>query len=143
MIKTKSIFISISIFFLGITLPGESWACRCVELTTKDAFIKSCKVVLSNVIKIETIGDGKKKIELLIKKTWKQDSVQRITVYQEPHSCAFSYTLNKNYLLFLNDNNGQLYTTKCSGSKEISNAEQDFKWLEKYSETKKILINQH
>jgi len=121
---------SLSLIFVSFSLATSiSWACRCVPLTSEQAYKKADEVIVATVIKLEDNKNSRKKVTLEVHSSWKNKVDSLIQIYQEPSSCAFIFKTDSKYLLYLNKHGNNLYTSICAGNEDFSSASKKIDWI--------------
>lgn len=125
----------------GVFLADKAFACTCVNLEPNEAYEHAEAVYTGKLldIKQERIQEGVagpidyRDANLLeIQEIWKGANESQIIVYDEgeENSCGISFEAGSTYLVYsYRAENGDLYTSLCSRTAEISNAEQDLEFL--------------
>lgn len=117
----------ISFSSILICLSSRVYACDCVRSTVEESFRKHDTVFEGKVLEIQEDGEKGKAILFEVKTNWKGADTSQIIIYTDLGSCMFPFTEGESYLVFSSKRGtvGQLYTSDCSGTKQLQRAEED------------------
>lgn len=128
---------------LGVALLVSSTAdaCRCVEPKSAAAAYKHAQaVVVGRVVTVTPQKDDVDGADVSFKVTqaWKKDVPLTIHITTGT-TCAFSFTPDGSYLLFLQHGSGANFTTaRCMGNRDTASASAFLQWLEKNGQTSRV-----
>jgi hypothetical protein len=139
----KAIMSVLMLYIMLITsFPSASYACSCANNPDpKTALEKAEAVFAGKVIAVKqerkqegVVGAVEYRDANLfeVDKAWKGVNQSQIIIYDMGHdvSCGFVFEEGESYLVYVYKNkNGELYTSFCSRTVELSNAGQDLKLL--------------
>lgn len=142
-----------AIFFSSIFIISTE-ACDCVKTTAEESFKKGDAVFEGEVLEIQ---EWKEKNEVgqailfEVKKNWKGADSSQVIVYTSGGTCAFPFSKGENYLVFSSQRweEKQLYTSSCSRTKQVDQAEGDISILNQFAKgvtpTKQVdlKVNRH
>jgi len=122
--------------------PNISYACSCAEpYPVKEELERSSAVFSGKVVEI--VDENKNKliqssadpiaVRFEVNETWKGQSQTQLLVYTERSSasCGYEFDLNKEYLVYASEVNGELKVSFCSRTKLLSTAITDIQELGK------------
>ena len=142
----KYLFVLLSVILVissfGVILPKKAYACSCANNPDpKTALEKAEAVFVGKVIKVKqerkqqgVVGAIEYKDANLfeVDRAWKGVKQSQIIVYDFGHdmSCGFVFEEGKSYLVYVyKTDNGELFTSYCSRTAELSNAGEDLKLI--------------
>jgi hypothetical protein len=117
---------------LLLALPALSFACRCAgSLSPADAYHLADVVLLGKTTAVS--GDiNQEGLTAIVRvvQVWKQPVSPEIVI-STTTTCAFSFRVNQDYLLYLSKDpqNGRYTTKACVGNQPIEAAEKALQWL--------------
>lgn len=137
-------FISIAVItFLFFNLsPTKSYACSCVppdsvqEELAKSSDVFSGKVIEmkdKNKLKLTQSSADLIEVKIEVNEIWKGNNQPELLVYTERDSasCGFEFALNQEYLVYANEDGGQLRVSLCSRTAPLTAATADLNDLGK------------
>ncbi|MEH6891986.1 cobalamin biosynthesis protein CbiN [Bacillus sp. JJ864] len=109
------------------SLAPHIYACECKGSTVEESFGKHDAIFEGKVLKIEEDSEKGQAILFEVKTNWKGADTSQIMIYTNLGSCMFRFTKGESYLVFSSKRGttGQLYTSDCSGTKQLQRAEND------------------
>lgn len=134
------ILVMMTIFSLFHFSAIPSYACSCVELDSVKEALEDSSAVFSGKV-VESVDANKNKsiqssadpIKVLfeVEESWKGLNQTHITVYtaRSSVSCGYEFDLNKEYLVYANETNGEFNVSLCSRTILLSLAEKDIQEL--------------
>lgn len=133
--KSAILLVVISICFMYYS-PTTSYACSCVEPGPVQDELERSSVVFSGTV-IDMLDVNKNKsiqssadpiaVQFEVEEAWKGLGQTQIIVYTERDSasCGYEFTLNKKYLVYAQEIEGELKAGLCSRTTPLSSAEMD------------------
>ena len=129
-------------FLLFNISPTKSYACSCMapgsvqEELDRSSDVFSGKVIdIKDINKLKLTQSSADLMEVIIevKEIWKGSNQPEVTVYTERDSasCGFEFALNQEYLVYANEDGGQLRVSLCSKTALLSSAGADLNELGK------------
>lgn len=108
-------------------LAPRIYACECKGSTVEESFRKHDAVFEGKVLKIQEDSEKGQAILFEVKTNWKGANTSQIIIYTNLGSCMVPFTKGESYLVFSSKRGttGQLYTSDCSGTKQLQRAEND------------------
>ncbi|MEI4803680.1 cobalamin biosynthesis protein CbiN [Bacillus sp. NPDC077411] len=109
------------------SLAPHIYACDCKGSTVEGSFGKHDAVFEGKVMEIQEDSEKGQAILFEVKANWKGADTSQIIIYTNLGSCMVPFTKGESYLVFSSKRgtNGQLYTSECSGTKQLQRAEND------------------
>ena len=145
--KKRIVIVCAAAFFaVGIVFPSgytraetydsTIFSAKCAIPSFRQAFQKSANVFVGKVISESKKGDYRI-FQFEAAKYWKGAKTKKITVevYETPRFQAW-FEVGGEYLIFAEQNEGKLQVSRCSRSKELSDAKDDLKLLGKGKKSK-------
>ncbi|MCL6603186.1 MAG: hypothetical protein K6T94_09955 [Paenibacillus sp.] len=123
---------------LTILVPEKAYACSCAEYPDPNKAIEEAEAVFAG--EVLNIKEERKQKGIVgaieyrdvnlfeVQETWKGINQSQVMVYDNGHdeSCGVNFEENKSYLVYTYKNKeGDLYTSLCSRTAEISKAGED------------------
>lgn len=111
-------------------------ACTCVGNMPLITSVTYADAILTGTVTTQgegvTLEQGVYATPFVIKvtKVWKGVNQSTVTIATGNSTCAYSFAVGKEYLIFANRENGQLYTSLCSGNQLLETAERDIALLD-------------
>ncbi len=118
----------------ALLLSRSAEACRCVEVNSASAAYNHARaVVVGKVASItrHTADPDGADVTFEVTQAWKMDVPSKIRITTGT-TCAFSFSPDGAYLLFLQHISGETFTTaRCMGNREAAKADPFLQWLKK------------
>ena len=132
----KTIKILLATFMLAISflsLVPTSFACSCLPPSApKDELKTSDAVFAGKVIDIQQKANFFE-VTIDVQQAWKGIKNKETTIYtsKDSASCGVNFTKDVEYIIYAHNQSGELHTSLCSRTAELTNAQQDLDELGK------------
>ncbi|MEQ9368700.1 MAG: protease complex subunit PrcB family protein [Coleofasciculus chthonoplastes F3-SA18-01] len=134
----KLLMIAASLFIISAE---SAQACSCMRATPEQHFESANAVFSGRVVNVLTprrtsqrrqLSLPQKRVMFEVSEVWKGQERRRLMVMTSDSSasCGFNFTEGKSYLVYASRSDNRLTTSLCSGTKLLSQAQEDLRMLE-------------